>query len=200
MAVQGFLLAHITTEYSRNKVPHGTERILVGEFAVMVVVLERKEVALVIVYEAIEYRRFPMHRKISDLDREDYIREAVCPKRRTVFFEVAYAGRDAVIGYLRVMERNAAVLIENVEAKLEIGQNSFIRVLAIDKAQIDLLIDRGRVDGARVSVDRRDLVHLIRGDASQLFQHSLRRIIQVGVVEAALIRLLFGTLVDRVDP
>jgi hypothetical protein len=89
-AFQRFLLAHITTEHARNKVPHNTERILVCELAEVIVVPERVEVALMIIYQPFEDRRFVMNRKVTDLDHKDNTGQAIGVKADAAMLELVY--------------------------------------------------------------------------------------------------------------
>ena len=114
------LLAHVTTKHPRNKVPHSTERILVGKFAVMIVILKRIKVAPMIIHKPFEDRRFVVKREITDLDNEHDTRETVCVKLYALLLEMIDTRRDPVVRDLRVVERDASVLIEHVEAKLEV--------------------------------------------------------------------------------
>ena len=73
-----------------------------------------------IIHEPFEDRRFVVKREISDLDNEHDARETVRVKLYSLLLEMIDASRDPIVRDLGVMECDASVLIENVEAKFEI--------------------------------------------------------------------------------
>ena len=178
-----------------NGAPVKAERGFVGELAVIVVRLERIDIARVVVGQTVEDGRVAVHREIADLDDKDDIRQAVGPKFDAAFLEMLQTQLDTVIGHGRIVEKNGTIVGHHVETEFEIGQHCLVRVLAVDKADIDLGVDPRAVDVACAAVDGRDLVG--HGDFREIFEHSRRRVVEVSVIEPACIRLYLRPFIDR---
>lgn len=181
----------------RHKLAVKPERFFVDKAPVMIVVLQRIQIAAVIIDQPLHDRFALVKRKIADLDGENDVGQAVCVKLDIVFFEMLDAHRDAVVSDRRVVKNDRAVFVQNVETKFKIGQNRFVRVLAVDKTKLHFFVDLRRRYLARIAVDRSNFVR--RRNFREQIEHPLRRIIQIGVIDSAIVRLMQRALVDRIN-
>lgn len=94
--------------------------------------LQRKHITMVIVVQSFHNSWIPEKRKIANFDYENKVWQNVGVKTTRILFQVHYRCRDTIVGYLRIVKHDRAVLIQDFQAKLEVRDNSFIGMLAVE--------------------------------------------------------------------
>jgi hypothetical protein len=137
-----------------------TEGKSVCERAIGVILLQSMQIAAVVIFETFGNRRIPVQWKITYLDHKYNMRQDISPESYLPFFQAFKTSRDPIIYYVRVVEKNRAVIIQNLQAKLEIRADGFVRVLAVDKTEVNLVGYCVRVNRSCTTVKRRNLLRI----------------------------------------
>src|SRR3954454_20786966 len=82
-----------------------------------------------------------MDRKVANLDHKYDIGQAVRTIVRLRVVQMSDTSLDAVVSHRSVVKQDRAAFGHHIDAKSEIRENGFVRVLAVDKTNVDPGVD-----------------------------------------------------------